>query len=173
MTTVLQYNKKWGGSPGTPTHTNAAWITNNIVTLELDWDMVLYTKGGAPVHKIQVNKLALPKFKQAFSNVWNAAQTNAKLHKGMTTRQILQSFGGDIFSGAFNIRYVRGYEAEQVLSPHSWGIAVDLDASHNPMGAPLCTSFPSWYITAWKSADFIWGGDFTNRPDPMHMEVIT
>ena len=172
MATSLQYISKWG-NPGIPGKPNTTWTNSNIVRLTLPWDMVALVEDGAPVHDIQVHRLASPHFLSALNAVWSAAQKNALLHHGLSTRQILHSFGGDIFSGSFVLRYVRGYEDEKILSPHSFGIAIDINAQRNPMGKPLCTTFPSWYVAAWKSAGFIWGGDFHNRPDAMHFEVQT
>ena len=55
-------------------------------------------------------------------------------------------------------------------SNHSWGLAVDLNAPTNPMRRPLTTDMPSWLPHMWKAYGFIWGGDWTRTPDPMHYE---
>jgi len=172
MPTTAQYNTKWGRpNVGNSLQVDKTWYAANIVKLALPWDMVLYTTDGPAVHTITVHRLAAPHFLTAFNAVWTAAQANCKLHPGLTTRQNLHSFGGDVFSGAWNLRYTRGYEAQGILSPHSWGIAIDIDASENPMGNPLRTTFPAWYVNAWKSAGFLWGGEFEGRKDSMHFQV--
>lgn len=57
-------------------------------------------------------------------------------------------------------------------SNHSWGLAVDLNAPANPMGARLVTDMPEWMRTLWKSKRFRWGGDYTGRKDAMHYEFM-
>jgi hypothetical protein len=134
--------------------------------------MVLYTTDGPAVHTITVHRLAAPHFLAAFAAVWTAAQANCKLHPGLSTRNNLHSFGGDIWCGTFNLRYVRGYEEDKILSPHAFATAIDINAAQNPLGNAN-TTFPTWYIAAWKAHNFLWGGDFHNRKDNMHFEHIT
>lgn len=55
-------------------------------------------------------------------------------------------------------------------SNHSWGLAVDLNAPANPMGAKLVTDMPGWMVELWKSKMFRWGGDYRGRKDAMHYE---
>lgn len=85
--------------------------------------------------------------------------------------KLISSFGGDVFSGSWVHRYTRGYEKQKLLSPHAWGVALDIDHKRNPMGKKLITTFPQWYVDAWKKAGFTWGGDFKNRKDAMHFEI--
>ena len=56
-----------------------------------------------------------------------------------------------------------------VTSNHAWGLAVDINATRNPMGAPLRTDMPSWLIDLAQSFGLEWGGGWS-RPDPMHFE---
>jgi hypothetical protein len=85
--------------------------------------------------------------------------------------KMISIFGGDVFSGSTVLRFIRGYEKKQVLSPHSFGIAIDIDSARNPMGKPLRTTFPEWFVKAFEDAGFTWGGRWKNRPDSMHFEV--
>lgn len=68
------------------------------------------------------------------------------------------------FDGCFNIRKIRGGSQ---LSMHSWGIAVDHNASTNRLGSlgDISRSVVNCFIMA----GFTWGGNF-NRLDPMHFE---
>lgn len=84
---------------------------------------------------------------------------------------LIRDCGGDIWGGSFVLRYVRGYEKQKILSPHAFGTAVDIYPAKNPMGKPLRTTFPAWYIAAWQIAGFTWGGRWSNRPDAMHFEL--
>ena len=67
-------------------------------------------------------------------------------------------------------RDIRGYVG--VKSYHAWGLAIDLDATENPMGVST-TSFPIWRARHLvEDLRFItWGYEWDVRPDPMHFEV--
>ncbi len=73
----------------------------------------------------------------------------------------------------------RDVEGHSVLSPHAYGIAVDIHPGTNPscgVTAPcrcyndLITDMPPEFVQAFKDAGFIWGGDWKEHPDPMHFE---
>ena len=57
-------------------------------------------------------------------------------------------------------------------SNHSWGLAVDLNASSNPMGSELVTDMPAWMVDMWTSCGFRWGGSYHGRKDAMHYEYM-
>lgn len=78
------------------------------------------------------------------------------------------------FDGLFNIRYVRGSKTK--LSVHSWGLAVDLNASDNPLGLnkAQCKErglrpFTLLFDEIWSDAGWTCGSRF-KRPDGMHFE---
>lgn len=71
------------------------------------------------------------------------------------------------FDGCFGIRKVRGDDTQ--MSLHSWGLAIDLNAADNPLNAANST-FSREFIKAFTFVGFTWGGDFKNRPDPMHFQ---
>lgn len=70
------------------------------------------------------------------------------------------------FDGCFNIRMVRGSTSH--FSAHSYGLAVDLNASRNPMGQVLHSSWSKEFVACFKEQGFDWGGDWHGRKDPMH-----
>lgn len=81
------------------------------------------------------------------------------------------------FDGCFNPRYIRGYEKEKIASFHSWSVAVDLNASHNPLGhsraqaiAKGLLPFTEQFIHAWRACGFTCGADFV-RADIMHFQM--
>ena len=76
------------------------------------------------------------------------------------------------FDGCFNIRPVRGYEGSEIkmYSVHSWGYAVDFNASENPIGA--APSMDARVVAAFKACGWQWGGEFL-RIDGMHFEYTT
>lgn len=78
------------------------------------------------------------------------------------------------FDGCWNVRTKRGLRS---LSIHAWGMAVDLNASHNPLGLtreqclkrgliPFTDKFIS---VSRKYVDC--GADWTTRPDLMHFQI--
>lgn len=73
-----------------------------------------------------------------------------------------------VFDGCFNIRFVRG--SKTVLSVHSWGCAIDLNAAENP----LATSgkWPEAFIETMTSSGVFCGQNWTGRKDPMHFALV-
>lgn len=75
-------------------------------------------------------------------------------------------------------RPIRGYETEwrrtghlRYLSNHSWGLAVDLNATEHPIGRSD-TGIPDWVVDEARRWGLAWGGDYEGRPDEMHFEVL-
>lgn len=68
-------------------------------------------------------------------------------------------------------RYIRGYETQQILSNHSWGLAIDLNAIDHPLGQRN-TGVPRFVVEAAYDHGLFWGGDYVNRPDEMHFEYL-
>lgn len=65
-------------------------------------------------------------------------------------------------------RDIRGYPG--VKSYHAWGLAIDLNATQNVMGADHF-QFDKRYATRVANAcSLTWGGAWTSRPDAMHFE---
>jgi hypothetical protein len=60
-------------------------------------------------------------------------------------------------------------------SNHSWGLAFDINAPHNPLtdDGVTHTDMPSWMPNLWNSYGFRWGGDYSgSRRDSMHYEFM-
>lgn len=72
-------------------------------------------------------------------------------------------------SWGYACRAIRG---TNVPSNHSWGLAVDINASANPMQSTLKTDMPSWMPVLWERYKFRWGGHYTGRKDAMHYEFM-
>jgi hypothetical protein len=70
------------------------------------------------------------------------------------------------YDGCLAIRMVRGNNS--AFSAHSYGLAIDLDAAHNPMGSRLHTTFSPEFVKCFTDQGFDWGGNFNGRKDPMH-----
>lgn len=56
-------------------------------------------------------------------------------------------------------------------SNHAWGIAVDLNATRNPMHSGSRGDIPMSIITRAEAIGFRWGGRYST-PDPMHFETL-
>lgn len=69
------------------------------------------------------------------------------------------------WDGCFVIRKIRGSDA---MSLHSWGVAVDVNAAENPLGATPRLS--AEFVRCFTDAGFDWGGVWS-RPDGMHFQL--
>jgi hypothetical protein len=86
------------------------------------------------------------------------------------------------WDGCWNFRPIRGYEkkyqalmkqgkkeeAIKYLSIHSWGGAIDLNASENGLGKEPKLS--AEFVECFTKNDFTWGGNF-KRKDGMHFQL--
>ncbi len=68
-------------------------------------------------------------------------------------------------------RAIKGTEPA-VPSWHSWGLAVDINASCNPMSTRWRCNIPPPIVELWESAGFYWGGRYDGTRDPMHFEYL-
>lgn len=71
------------------------------------------------------------------------------------------------FDGSYSVRLKRG---QATPSLHSWGCAVDINASTNPFGKKG-TMTPEM-VQCFKDAGLDWGGEW-KRPDGMHFQLRT
>jgi hypothetical protein len=69
------------------------------------------------------------------------------------------------WDGCFNIRKKRGLSS---LSLHSWGIAIDVNAATNALGAKPTLS--AGFVKCFTNNGFEWGGTW-RRMDGMHFQL--
>jgi hypothetical protein len=62
----------------------------------------------------------------------------------------------------------RSIRGEQAKSNHAFGLAIDVNALANPLGAK--GDMPAAVVAEWKREGGAWGGSWS-RPDPMHFET--
>jgi len=62
----------------------------------------------------------------------------------------------------------RAIRGRNTASNHSWGLAVDIDATQFGLGSKK--RLPQWIVDLWKAHGFDYGGDYRGRKDPMHFE---
>jgi len=72
------------------------------------------------------------------------------------------------FDGCFNIRHVRG--GYSVLSIHSWGAAIDLNARDNPIATG--GKWSKLFIDTMQQQGLYCGQNWTGRKDPMHFAMV-
>lgn len=60
----------------------------------------------------------------------------------------------------------------RTASNHSWGLAIDINATTNPYSAVFRTDIPPVVVNDWEVCGWYWGGRYTNKKDTMHFEFI-
>ncbi len=134
-----------------------SWERDNIVTIDVPALDGIDTDGGKFSGQVRCHCLIAPAFANAFAEIAAAPALRAKLL---------------FWSGGFVPRHI-GSNPSRSLSPHSWGVAFDINDEWNTWGtsgaaqgavgsvAELRAVFEKW--------GFYWGGNFS-KPDPMHFQ---
>lgn len=139
MVTSTQCLKKWG---------DPAVVTNELKYMTV-WDVPSHLELGVIPKKLYCNKLMIEALIKAFTNI-----IDRKLIHELKT-----------WDGCFNVRKKRGLKS---LSLHSWGIAIDINASWNGLGQQPTIS-PE-LVKCFTDAGFDWGGEW-KRKDGMHFQL--
>ena len=71
------------------------------------------------------------------------------------------------FDGAYVVRNKR-LPGSTTKSLHSWGLAIDLNASQYPQGS--LKRWPDAFAAIWIKHGFVMGQDFHGIPDAMHIQ---
>jgi len=102
-----------------------------------------------------VHERVLPALQLALQNL----QTAAAAGNTYTVRT------GDSYSWA---RYT--IPPTRAFSFHAVGAALDINSTTNPYRTDnvLITDMPTWFVDAWRSAGWCWGGNWLSKKDPMH-----
>jgi hypothetical protein len=130
------------------------WSKKNIVELETPvLDKVFR-------HSVQVHEKALEPFRRVFERIERSGLNDKIL----------------TFDGTFVPRHM-AWNSKRDLSPHSWGIAIDLNVrwnayGHVPTGSGLLGSLHE-LVPHFEAEGFAWGGYFTpiTMCDGMHFEL--
>jgi hypothetical protein len=141
MVTSAQCLKKWGD----PT------ITTNELKYMTVWDVPTHLEIGVIPKKLYCNKLMIGPLMQAFAYL-----IDREYVKELKT-----------WDGCFNVRKKRGLKS---MSLHSWGVAIDVNASWN--GLNQTPQLSAGFVKCFTDAGFYWGGNFKRR-DGMHFELNT
>jgi len=130
------------------------------------WDVPTELEIGFIPKKIYCNKDIIPVLSAGFKNLIDTGHVEELL----------------TWDGCWNFRPMRGVEdkykqaedkgdflaAARYLSVHSWGCAVDMNASLNPLGA--VPKFSPEFVNCFVKAGMDWGGYF-KRLDGMHFQL--
>jgi len=80
------------------------------------------------------------------------------------------------YDGCFMVRCIRGYENPCIGSIHAWAMAIDFNASDNPLGMSReqcikkgLTPFTEAFLDVWRQTGWVCGADF-GRKDGMHFQ---
>lgn len=110
------------------------------------------------IKRMYVNRYITPHLRATFTSLEN--------------KDLLKEI--ETFDGCWNVRPIRGYK--NLLSMHSFGIAVDFNASNNPLGCTRqaaiklgLTPFSEEFIKTWEDTGWVVGAKF-KRNDLMHFE---
>lgn len=103
-----------------------------------------------PAQKIYCNKDFANQLAMAFRELYYAG-----VHSEIKT-----------FDGCYVIRNTRG---SALISLHSWGMAIDLNASLEKLGQTT-THWSDAFIEIMRRHVY-WGGDYKGRKDPMHFSL--
>lgn len=119
---------------------------------------------------IRMHRLLEDSFVAVLDDVWDFAKN--QIGDGASDdaiRDWLHKRRLDQTAGGFNFRKIT---AGKSLSLHSFGIAIDWDADHNPRGKPMKKTLPDWWYDIWKAHGWSDGRHFPT-PDPMHVQFAT
>lgn len=134
----------------------------------LMWDVPTELEIGVIPKRIYCHKALIPALRRAFSLLIATGHVDEL----------------KTWDGCFNIRPIRGYEkryqdlmaagkiedAMQLLSIHSWGLAIDVNAAWNGLGKTPTLS--AGFVKCFTDAGFTWGGSW-KRKDGMHFEIAS
>lgn len=158
--------------PHNPGHVNAAWQAANIKVIPppAGWQLY-YQPTGKKIKGIQIHIKLADSFTAVLTEIWEHAKSQLP---GTPTdddiRQWLHGQNLDQTDGGFNYRPSSGNS--KVLSLHSFGIAIDWDAKHNPHKKPMEHTLPDWWYEIWAKHGWSNGKHFKTL-DPMHVQYAT
>jgi hypothetical protein len=124
---------------------------------------------GQRIPRIMFHKKAAGALTAALDEIWTSCNRD---------QAAIDRLRISAFSGAYNPRYVRGYEPGNPSghtsrwSNHAYGAAIDFDAANNGFDTGHGT-MPQLVIAAFKRQGALWGGDYQGRTDPMHFEFCS
>lgn len=138
----------------------SAWENANLVPFVPPWQMI-DEDSKRPVHTFKVHKKVQGSLARVLLSVWSFYGRS---------QATIESHHMHLFSGSYVFRNIRGGNR---LSMHSYGIAIDIAAGLNELGAPYnpIRGLPMPLIEAFEAEGWTWGGRWHGRPDAMHFQA--
>jgi hypothetical protein len=165
------------GDPRGGDHANRHWESENLVYVDCPYLLwyELSTGKRVRVPRVYVHHKVAASLLNVFASVHAAydhmAHDANPDHAASVAEQeaqtLMDAAGVSNFSGAFNFRLMRNGHS---LSMHSYGIALDFDAEHNPFGYPGRFKASSPLVMAFEAEGWTWGGRW-RKPDAMHFQA--
>lgn len=131
-------------------HVSPRWEEQILAGFKLSRPLPLAWDRTRTVSRIRCHRLILPFMRRAFTELCADPELWSAVHD---------------YSGCYNWRAQRRAAS---LSRHSWGIAIDLNADENPLGAT--PRMDPGVVEVFERNGFYWGGRFKSRKDGMHFE---
>ena len=136
------------------------WQDVNLVHMIPPFQM--YYAKQPMMHGLLVHKLIVPALQGAFNEI---------AEKCNHVQSQIDATGASDWGGCFNIRNIAG---SNNWSNHSWACAVDLWPERNGFNDPHPGfTEDSIVVQAFKRQGALWGGNYTNRRDNMHLEFVS
>jgi len=129
-------------------------------------DRIVSPKGWAEQHIVL---LVSPKFRACGpTKIWCHELVAPELGRILKRIQALEAvLNKPLIYSIDGCWVVRAMRRGGKISTHAWGIAIDINAARNPMGAKSTQS--QAMVEVFEDAGWEWGGRWRN-PDPMHMQ---
>lgn len=130
-----------------------AWAGRNLVEVDLTKFKGFPKCGGQPSRRLYMHRIVAPVFEACMQEAADLGLL-AKLHE---------------YNGCYVPRHM-GWNPTRPLSCHSWGIAVDFDASTNAYGSGLM-GINRDFVRLMEERGWTWGGRWTGvYADGMHFQ---
>lgn len=145
------------GNPRGSGGANSIWEAANLVEIQCPWTF----KGGG--HSIRIHQRCADSLKRVLEAVWEFVGKD----QGRIATDHLDEFGG-------SYNYRTNVNAPSKLSLHGYGAALDWAPDHNANGKDWQDNsgmLPRYFIDAFLSEGWCWGGDFSSTKDPMHFQA--
>jgi hypothetical protein len=128
------------------------WYDDGTIEPDARWVRANIVRGRVPIlGAVTCHRLMLPQLRRALADV-QAAGLGALIHS---------------YDGCYVPRFIER-DPSHPVSLHTWGIAIDLDASTNQRGGR--GTMDARIVAIFKRWGFRWGGDWSYT-DPMHFEL--
>lgn len=102
-----------------------------------------------------------------FTACWVMEKPLVKAFKNLIAANLIQKI--KTFDGCVCVRPMK--TNANVMSVHSWGMAIDLNASTNPCSGSFQTDWTPPFVKCFTDAGFEWGGLWSGTYDTMHFQL--